>query len=331
MIINKINLDLGFINEKPLSNLNLKDEITKLKKEKNALILAHFYQADEIQEIADFIGDSLKLAQIAADNTADIIVLAGVHFMAETAKILSPNKKVLIPDLNAGCSLADSCPADDFKKFIDAHPNHTVISYVNTTAAVKMLTDIVCTSSNAIQIIESLPKEEKIIFGPDRNLGNYISQKLNRELVIWDGACTVHEKFSLEKILELQKQNPDAKILAHPECTQPILIISDFIGSTSNMLDFSISDSSQKYIVATESGILFKMRQASPQKEFIPAPPNDSTCACNDCEFMRLITLEKLYNTLKYELPEVTLSAEVIEKARKPIERMLEISKKYGL
>lgn len=331
MIYNEIIKNLGFINEKPNSNINLKNEIVRLKKEKNAIILAHFYQTDEIQEIADFVGDSLKLAQIAENNTADIIILAGVHFMAETAKILAPYKKVLIPDLNAGCSLADSCPADEFKSFIDAYPNHIVISYVNTTAAIKMLTDVVCTSSNAIQIVDTFPKEQKIIFGPDRNLGRYISQKLNRDLVIWDGACTVHEKFSIEKIIELKKQYPKAKILAHPECTEPILLLSNYIGSTSNMLEFSKTDSAQQFIVATESGILFKMREASPHKEFIPAPPNDSTCACNDCEFMKLITLEKLYNTLKYELPEIILSDEIIEKAKKPIERMLEISKKYGL
>lgn len=331
MYLSKSIKELGFISEKISPEIDVKKEIQKLKKEKNAIILAHFYQEDEIQEIADYVGDSLGLAQQAQKTSADIIVFAGVHFMAETAKILCPEKKVLIPDLNAGCSLADSCPPDEFKSFLSAHPNHTIISYVNTSAAIKMLTDIVCTSSNAIQIIESLPKDQKIIFAPDRNLGSYISKKLNREMLIWDGACTVHEKFSLEKILDLKQQNPDAKILAHPECTEPVLLISDYIGSTSQMLEFSKTDDSQKYIVATESGILFKMRLASPHKEFIPAPPNDSTCACNDCEFMRLITLDKIYNTLKYELPAVELSNEVIEKAKKPIIKMLEISKKFGL
>ncbi len=331
MLFNKSIKKLGFISEQIPTGIDLKKEILKLKKEKNAIILAHFYQDDEIQEIADYVGDSLGLSQQAENNSADIIVFAGVHFMAETAKILCPHKKVIIPDLNAGCSLADSCPPDEFKKFIKANPNHTVISYVNTTAAVKMLTDVVCTSSNAIQIVENLPKDEKIIFGPDRNLGAYISKTLNREMLVWDGACSIHEKFSLEKILNLKEENPDAKILAHPECKEPILLISDYVGSTSQMLDFSKVDDAQKYIVATESGILFKMRLASPQKEFIPAPPNDSTCACNDCEFMRLITLEKIYNSLKYEAPTVELEQEVIEKAKKPIVRMLEISKKFGL
>jgi quinolinate synthase len=331
MIYNEMINEFGFINEKPDSNINLKEEILRIKKEKNAIICAHFYQTDEIQEIADYIGDSLKLAQIAENNTADIIVLAGVHFMAETAKILAPHKKVLIPDINAGCSLADSCPYDDFKAFKDAHPDHIVISYVNTTAAIKTLTDVVCTSSNAEQIVNSFPKSQKIIFGPDRNLGRYISQKLNREMLIWDGACTVHEKFSLEKILQLKQEYPNAKILAHPECTQAVLMISDYIGSTSNMLEYSKKDSANEFIVVTESGILFKMREASPSKTFIPAPPNDSTCACNDCEFMKLITLEKLYNTLQYELPEIILPDEIIEQAKKPIIRMLEISKQHGL
>jgi len=322
---------LGFISEPISKKIDIKKEILRLKKEKNAIILAHFYQEDEIQEIADFVGDSLGLAQKAQNNTADIIVFAGVHFMAETAKILSPHKKVLLPDLNAGCSLADSCPPDEFKSFLEKHPNHTVISYVNTSAAIKMLTDIVCTSSNALQIVESLPKDEKIIFAPDRNLGSYIQKLTQREMIIWDGACTVHEKFSVEKILQLKKDNPTAKVLAHPECTEPVLIISDYIGSTSNMLEFSKQDSSNTYIVATESGILFKMKEASPQKTFIPAPPNDSTCACNDCEFMRLITLEKVYTTLKYELPEIQLDSEVIRLAKKPILRMLEISNQLGL
>ncbi len=322
---------LGFISEPISKDIDIKKEIVRLKKEKNAIILAHFYQADEIQEIADFVGDSLALAQKAQNNSADIIVFAGVNFMAETAKILSPHKKVLLPDLNAGCSLADSCPPDEFKSFLEKYPNHTVISYVNTSAAIKMLTDIVCTSSNAVQIIESLPKDEKIIFAPDRNLGAYISKLTQREMVIWDGACTVHEKFSLEKIIQLKNENPHAKIIAHPECVEPILLISDYIGSTSNLLQFSQQDSSDTYIVVTEPGILFKMQNASPHKKFIPAPPNDSTCACNNCEFMRLITLEKMYNTLKYELPEIHLEKNVIELAKVPILRMLEISEKLGL
>ncbi len=322
---------LGFISEPISKDIDIKKEISRLKKEKNAIILAHFYQDDEIQEIADFVGDSLALAQKAQNNSADIIVFAGVNFMAETAKILSPHKKVLLPDLNAGCSLSDSCPPDEFKSFLEQYPDHTVISYVNTSAAIKMLTDIVCTSSNAVQIIESLPKDEKIIFAPDRNLGAYISKLTQREMVIWDGACTVHEKFSLEKIIQLKNENPHAKIIAHPECVEPILLISDYIGSTSNLLQFSKQDSSDTYIVVTEPGILFKMQQASPHKKFIPAPPNDSTCACNNCEFMRLITLEKMYNTLKYELPEIHLEKNVIELAKVPILRMLEISEKLGL
>lgn len=322
---------LGFISAPISKDIDIKKEIVKLKKEKNAILLAHFYQEDDIQEIADYVGDSLGLAQQAQNNKADIILFAGVHFMAETAKILSPEKKVLLPDLNAGCSLADSCPPDDFKRFIDANLDHIVISYVNTSAAIKMLTDIVCTSSNALQIVESIPKDQKIIFAPDRNLGAYISKQANREMLIWDGACTVHEKFSLEKILELKQAYPEAKILAHPECTEPILLISDFIGSTSNLLSFSKTESAHTYIVATESGILFKMRELSPHKTFIPAPPNDSTCACNDCEFMRMITLEKVYNTLLYELPEITLEKEIIEAAKKPIIRMLDISKQLGL
>lgn len=326
MIVSDLISQFGFVKKSISEHIDLKQEILRLKQEKNAIILAHFYQADEIQEIADFVGDSLALAQKAQNNSADIILFAGVHFMAETAKILSPEKKVLIPDLNAGCSLADSCNPDDFKKFIAEHPNHKVVSYVNTSAAIKMLTDVVCTSSNVVKIIESFPKEQKLIFAPDRNLGRYVAQQTGRDLLVWNGACTIHERFSLEKILELKNRFPEAKILSHPECTQPILAVSDFIGSTAHILEFSKTDNAQTYIVVTESGILYKMRQASPHKTFIPAPPNDSTCACNDCEFMRLITLEKIYNTLLYELPEVNLSEEVIELAKKPIERMLELS-----
>ena len=331
MNIDKLISKTGFVDIRPDASIDLVAEIKKLKKEKNAVILAHFYQEGEIQDIADFVGDSLGLSQQAAKTDADIIVFAGVHFMAETAKILSPNKKVLIPDLNAGCSLADSCKPADFAKFKEQHLDHIVISYVNTTAEIKALTDIVCTSSNAVEIVKSFPVNQKIIFGPDRNLGNYISRLLNRDMVVWDGACMVHEEFSLDKMLEIKKQNPEAKILSHPECPRPILLISDYIGSTSQMLQFSKTDSAQAYIVATESGILHQMQKSSPQKMFIPAPPNDSTCACNDCKYMRLITLEKLYNTLKYEQPEVIMETELMDKARKSIVAMLDISEKLGI
>jgi len=307
------------------------EEILNLKKDKNAVILAHYYQEPEIQDIADYLGDSLYLSQIAEKIEEEIIVFAGVNFMAETAKILSPEKKVLLPDLNAGCSLADSCPTEDFKKFKENYPNHTVISYVNTTAEIKALTDICCTSTNAKQIVDSLPKEEKIIFAPDRNLGNYINSITERNMVIWDGACHVHEEFSLERILELKKENPEAKIIAHPECQKQILIVADHIGSTSSLLKFTQKDNCNKYIVATESGILHQMQKECPEKTFIAAPPKDSTCACNDCKYMKLITLEKIYNSLKYELPEVNLSNEIIEKAKIPITKMLEISKQLGL
>ena len=293
--------------------------------------MAHYYQEAEIQDMADFVGDSLALAQMAVETDADVIVLAGVNFMAETAKILNPSKKVLLPDPEAGCSLADSCPADKFEAFVKAHPDHTVITYVNTTAAVKALSDIACTSSNAVQIVESLPKDEKIIFAPDRNLGNYIKSLCHRDMLIWDGACHVHEEFSLEKILELKQANPDAKILAHPECTKPVLIVADYIGSTAAMLRFSKTDAANVYIVATESGILHRMQQESPHKRFIPAPPKDSTCACNDCRFMKLVTLQKIYDCLKNESNEVILDEELRLKAEKPIRRMLEISNKLGL
>jgi quinolinate synthase len=331
MNIDKLISEKGFIDISLDLKIDVISEIKKLKKEKNAVILAHYYQEAAIQDIADFVGDSLGLSQQAAKTDADIIVFAGVHFMAETAKILSPSKKVLIPDLNAGCSLADSCKADDFAKFKEQHPDHIVISYVNTTAEIKALTDIVCTSSNAVEIVKSLPANQKIIFGPDRNLGNYISRLLNRDMVVWDGACMVHEEFSLEKILALKKEYPEAKILSHPECPRPILLISDYIGSTSQMLSFSKNDSAQTYIVATESGILHQMQKSSPQKNFIPAPPNDSTCACNDCKYMRLITLEKLYNTLKYEQPEIIMDKVLMDKARKSIVAMLDLSEKLGI
>ncbi len=301
-------------------------EINRLKQEKNAIILAHYYQMGDIQDIADKIGDSLALAQWATQTEADIIVLCGVHFMGETAKILSPHKKVLVPDLEAGCSLADSCPADLFEKFVNDHPNYTVISYVNTTAAVKALTDIVVTSTNAKKIIDQLPKDEKIIFGPDRNLGNYINSVTGRDMLLWDGACHVHEQFSLEKLLKLKSEHLDADIIAHPECKKPVLLMADFIGSTQALLNYTINSDKQKFIVATESGILHEMQKKNPTKTFIPVPPNDSTCACNECNFMRLNTLEKLYLCLKNEIPEILVEESIRIKAVKPILRMLEMS-----
>ena len=327
-----INIDLskGFV-DIPVEGINVKEEILRLKKEKNAVILAHYYTEGEIQDIADFVGDSLALAQWAKKTTADVIVMCGVHFMGETVKILCPDRKVLVPDLNAGCSLADSCPAEAFGEFVKAHPGYTVISYVNTSAAVKYYTDIVVTSSNARQIVETFPKEEKIIFGPDRNLGNYINSLTGRNMLLWDGACHVHEKFSLEKILDLKKQHPEAKILAHPECKKVILTVADQVGSTANLLNFAISDAAQTFIVATESGILHEMQKKCPQKTFIPAPPMDSTCACNECSFMRLNTLNKLYNTLKYELPEIEVDEAIRERAKLPIDRMLDLSAKLSL
>lgn len=322
---------MGYTDASILENMDIKKAIDRLRKEKNAIILAHYYQTGDIQDIADFVGDSLALAQWAAKTTADIIVLCGVHFMGETAKILCPDKKVLVPDLNAGCSLADSCPAADFEAFVKAHPDHTVISYVNTTAAVKAVTDVVVTSTNARQIVESFPKNTKIIFGPDRNLGNYINSITGRNMLLWDGACHVHEQFSLEKILDLKERYPAAEIITHPECKQPIIQISDFVGSTAALLNYTIRSKKNQFIVATESGIIHKMRLNSPDKEFIPAPPNDSTCACNECNFMRLNTMEKLYNCLKFESPEITVDKEIQEKAVRPIRKMLQISAKLGL
>ena len=321
----------GFVDEKIDPNIDIIGEIDRMRKEKNAIILAHYYQEGEIQDIADFVGDSLALSQQAEKTSADIILFAGVHFMAETAKILSPEKKVLIPDLNAGCSLADSCPPDEFKSFIEKYPGYTVISYVNTTAEIKALTDIICTSSNAMQIVESLPEEEKIIFAPDRNLGNYIKSVTGRDMVIWQGACHVHEEFSLERILEIKEKEPDAKIIAHPECEKQILIVADHIGSTSSLLNYTRKDNAQKFIVATESGIIHQMKKSNPEKTFIPAPPKDSTCACNDCNFMKLITIKKLYNCLKYELPEVKVDEDIRNRAVHSIKRMLEISEKLSI
>lgn len=321
----------GFVDESVDKSIDLKAAINELKKEKNAVILGHYYQKGEIQDIADYIGDSLALAQIAAKTDADILVMCGVHFMGETAKVLCPDKKVLVPDLNAGCSLADSCPADKFAEFVKAHPGYTVISYVNTTAAVKAVTDVVVTSTNAKQIVESFPKDEKIIFGPDRNLGNYINSITGREMLLWDGACHVHEQFSVEKIVELKAQYLDAVVLAHPECKSVVLKLADMVGSTAALLKYAVNSDKQRFIVATEAGILHEMQKKCPQKTFIPAPPNDSTCGCNECNFMRLNTLEKLYNCLKYEFPEVTVDPEVSREAVKPIKRMLEISAKLGL
>lgn len=306
-------------------------EINRLKKEKNAIIMAHYYQDGDIQDIADFVGDSLALAQWAAKTDADIIMLCGVHFMGETAKILSPNKKVLVPDMAAGCSLADSCPADEFEKFIKAHPGHKVISYVNTTAAVKALTDVVVTSTNAKQIVESFSKDEKIIFGPDKNLGNYINSITGRNMVLWNGACHVHEKFSVRKVLDLKKEYPDAQVLVHPECKDVIVRLADKVGSTAGLLKYAIASDCKRFLVATESGILHEMQKSAPDKVFIPIPPEDSTCACNNCSYMRLNTLEKVYEVLKNESPEVEVSDELREKAVKPIQKMLEISAKLGL
>lgn len=329
--MNNINIEKGFVDIHIKEEVDLVEEINKLKKEKNAVVMAHYYQCSEIQDIADVVGDSLALAQAAAKTKADIIVLCGVHFMAETAKILSPDKLVLLPDLNAGCSLADSCKYSDFKAFIDKNKDHTVISYVNTTAEIKTLTDVVVTSTNAKQIVESFPADEKIIFGPDRNLGNYINSITGREMLLWDGACHVHEQFSLEKILNLKKEHPKAKLLAHPECKKVVLTVADHIGSTASLLKYSSDNECDEFIVATESGILHEMKRKSPNKTFIPAPPNDSSCACNECNFMRLNTLEKLYNCMKYEMPRVELDADIITKAVKPIARMLDISEKLGL
>lgn len=301
-------------------------KIDKLRREKNAVIMAHYYQTGDIQDIADMVGDSLALAQYAAKTDADIIVLCGVHFMGETAKILSPKKKVLVPDMDAGCSLADSCPADEFERFVKAHPDYTVVSYVNTTAAVKAHTDIVVTSTNAKKIIDTLPQDAKIIFAPDRNLGNYINSVTGRNMLLWDGACHVHEQFSVESLVALKKQYPNAKVLAHPECKNVVLMLADFIGSTQALLNHATQSDSREFLVATESGIIHQMQRLNPDKVFIPVPPVDSTCGCNDCKYMRLNTLEKLYTCLLNEQPEILVDEELRKKAVKPIERMLELS-----
>ncbi|MFN8242052.1 MAG: quinolinate synthase NadA [Bacteroidales bacterium] len=306
-------------------------DILKMKEAKNAIILAHYYQTGDIQDIADFVGDSLALAQKAAQTRADIILFAGVKFMAETAKILSPRSKVLLPDLAAGCSLSDSCKPADFKKFIADNPGRTVITYVNTSAEIKALSDIICTSSNAVQIIESLPANEKIIFAPDRNLGNYILNKTGRDMLIWNGTCHVHEEFSLEAIIKLKGQYPSAKVIVHPECELPVRMVSDFIGSTAALLAFTKKDDSDIFIVATEPGIIHQMKKANPSKNYIPVPPRDSTCACSECNFMKLITLKKIHECLDKESPEIFLDDSLVEKARRPILRMLEISEKAGL
>ena len=320
----------GFTSEYIDPAMDLFEEIDRLKKEKNAVVLAHYYQESDIQDIADYIGDSLGLSQQAAKTGADIIVFAGVHFMAETAKILSPQKKVLLPDLKAGCSLADSCPPHLFRKFKEKYPDHLVITYVNCTAELKALSDIVCTSSNAVQIVESLPKDQKIIFGPDKNLGAYVAKKTGRDLVLWNGACMVHEIFSREKITRIKERYPKAKLLAHPECEEVILEMADYIGSTTGLLKYATKSPEAEFIVATESGILHQMQKDNPAKLFIPAPPNNQ-CACNDCPHMKRNTLEKLYLCMKNESPEITVPQHIIDLAVKPIERMLEISAQLGL
>ena len=316
---------------KEISQVDYIEEILRIKEEKNAIILAHYYQTSDIQDIADFVGDSLALSQKAAKNNADIILFAGVKFMAETAKILSPEKKVLLPDLNAGCSLADSCKAPEFEKFLKEHPGRTVVTYVNTTADIKAMSDIICTSSNAAQIINYLPPEEKIIFAPDRNLGNYIMNKTGRDMIIWNGSCHVHEEFSLEAILKLKKENPDAKIIVHPECEMPVRMVADFIGSTAALLEYTKKDSSRCYIVGTEPGIIHQMKKENPDKKYIPAPPKDSTCGCNECSFMKLISVKKIYYSLLNEEPEIFVDNDIMLKAQKPIKRMLEISAELGL
>ena len=310
--------------------MNFIDKINDLKKEKSAVILAHYYQVPEIQDIADFIGDSLGLAQKASEAKAKIIVFAGVHFMAETAKMLNPDTKVLLPDMEAGCSLADSCPLDRFVAFKEKHPDHIVISYINTSAAIKTVTDVVCTSGNAVQVVESFPKSQKIIFAPDKNLGGYINKITGRNMVLWDGTCEVHDVLTTDAIIKLKEEKPDAELIAHPECNAAVLELADYIGSTTGMLKYTGKSSAEKFIVATETGILHQMQLQSPEKEFLVVP-SDETCSCNDCPYMKLNTMEKLYLALKNETPEIILKKETIERAKKPIERMLEISKKAGL
>lgn len=319
-------VEKGFIDEPVDPGLKLTDEINRLRKEKNAVILSHFYVEPELQDIADFVGDSLGLAQAAAKTQADLIVFVGVHFMAETAKIINPSKKVILPDLKAGCSLAESAPADKFAAFKAQYPGHKVVSYINCSAELKTLSDVICTSANAVKIVESFPEDQPLIFAPDKNLGNYINNLTGREMVLWDGACMVHEQYSVEKIVELMDQHPDAEFIAHPECEKPVLLLARHVGSTTSLLNYVQKSAAQKFIVATESGIFHQMKKASPEKTFIAAPSVDSTCGCNDCSFMKLNSLQKLYLCLKHEQPEITLPADVIEKAKAPILRMLEIS-----
>lgn len=308
------------------TRLDWKAEIQKLKKELNAVILAHYYQESEIQDIADFVGDSLELAKKAKSTSADVIVFAGVHFMAETAKILNPDKLVLLPDLEAGCSLAEGCPAEDFKSFREKHPDHIAITYINCTADVKALSDIICTSSSAEKIINQIPKDQPILFSPDRNLGKYLIKKTGRDMLLWDGSCIVHETFSERKIIELKVKYPKAKLISHPECEEPVLMHSDFIGSTSKLLGFVQEDSASQYIVATETGIIHQMKKAAPEKEYIPAPPEDETCSCNECPHMKLNTVEKLYLCMKNKYPEIVMDEKIRQQALWPIERMLEMS-----
>ena len=326
-----MNVEKGYVDEPIEEGIDLREEILRLKKERNAVIMAHYYQREEIQQLADHIGDSLALAQLAAKTDAPVIILCGVHFMGETAKILCPDKTVIVPDLSAGCSLADSCPADEFEQFVKQHPDYTVISYVNTSAAVKAVTDVVVTSGNAKEIVGSLPQDEKIIFGPDRNLGNYINSITGREMLLWDGACHVHEKFSVAAVAELKREHPEAKVLVHPECPKPVRILADKVGSTQALLNYAVESDSKEFIVCTESGILIEMQRRCPDKVFIPAPPEDGTCACNECEYMKLITLEKLYNSLKFMAPEIKVSKKIAARAVKPIQRMLDISRDLGL
>lgn len=326
-----MNVDKGYVDEPIDPGLDLRSEILRLKQERGAVIMAHYYQRPEIQQLADHIGDSLALAQLAAKTDAPVIVLCGVHFMGETAKILCPDKTVIVPDLSAGCSLADSCPADEFEAYVKAHPGHTVVSYVNTSAAVKALTDVVVTSSNAKQIVESLPEDEPIIFGPDRNLGNYINSITGRKMLLWDGACHVHEQFSVQKLMDLRKDHPEAKVLVHPECPKPIRIVADKVGSTQALLNYAVDNEAQEFIVCTESGILFEMQRRCPNKTFIPAPPDDGKCACNECNYMKLITLEKLYNSLRYMQPTIEVDPVIAQRAVRPIERMLDISRQLGI
>ena len=317
----------GFVNEPVSGNIDLLREIGFFKRSKNAVILGHYYIAPELQDISDFLGDSLALSQQAQKTNADIILFVGVHFMGETAKILNPGKKVIVPDLNAGCSLAESAPADSFLAFKNMHPGHKVISYINCSAEIKALSDVIVTSSNAMKIVESFPKQQPLIFAPDKNLGNYINSVTGREMVLWDGSCMVHEKYSLEKIIELMNQHPDSEFIAHPECTPPVLMVANFIGSTTALLSYASKSKALKFIVATESGILHQMQKSNPDKIFIPAPSTDSTCGCNDCSYMKLNTIQKLYLALKYEQPEILLEPSLLEKAKIPILRMLELSK----